>query len=91
MQYSTTGNILDNIFTINSCNYLYRTACAIARDALTDIFLNLGQLRITREASFSMCKHVLHVEQVYEIPRYFYHTFLLKLENFEKNFGKNFV
>ena len=51
MQYSTTGDILDNMFTINSCNYLYVTACAISDDALTNIFLNLGQLRITREAS----------------------------------------
>ena len=51
MQYSTTGDILDNIFTMNACNYLYRTACAISDDALKNIFLNLGQLRVTREAS----------------------------------------
>jgi hypothetical protein len=51
VQYSTTGDILDNVFGINLCNYLYRTACAIKGDALTNVFLNLGQLRITRGAS----------------------------------------
>ena len=49
MQYSTTGNILDNIFGVNSCSCLYRTACAILVDALTNIFINLVQLRITTD------------------------------------------
>ena len=38
MQYSTTGDILDTIFIINSCNSLYRTARAVKVDALAIIF-----------------------------------------------------
>ena len=88
VQYSTTGDILDTIFDINSCSSLYRTACAVKVDALTNIFLNLVQLRVTREASsriyvilhmhfwrvlvFLIYIHVL--QQAYEIPGYFYHT-----------------
>jgi hypothetical protein len=108
VQYSTTGDILDHIFSINLCNCLYRTAYAIKTDALTNIFLNLVQLRITREASsrvylilllhFSTCsrflisKHVL--QQVYEIPGYFYHTFFLirkgrKFENLKIRTSRN--
>ena len=51
MQYSTTGNILDDIFGVNSCSCQNRTVCAILVDALIDIFLNLVKLRITREDS----------------------------------------
>ena len=55
MLYSTTSNSLDNMFGISSCSYLYRTACAILVDALTNISLNLVQVRmtnlLTKEAS----------------------------------------
>jgi hypothetical protein len=106
VQYSTTGDILDHIFSINLCNCLYRTAYAIETDALTNIFLNLVQLRITREASsrnylilllyffftcsrFLISKHVL--QQVYEIPGCFHHTFFFKFENPEKLKIRKFV
>jgi hypothetical protein len=50
---STVLQVISKIIyiRINSCNYLYRTAYAIEDDALTNIFLNLIKLRITREAS----------------------------------------
>jgi hypothetical protein len=86
VQYSTTGDILDNIFSMKLCNCSNRTAYAIKKNALTNIFLNLVQLRITRGFLTNLCditiafltcsvflisQPVLH--QVYEIPGYFYH------------------
>ena len=72
---------------------------------LINIFLNLVQMRVTREASsriyvilhmhfwrvlvFLIYLHVL--QQAYEIPGYFDHTCFLKFKKFRKKFPENFV
>ena len=75
------------------------------KNLLTNIFLKLVQLHITREASsriyvilllhfwlvlvFLIYKHVL--QQVYEISGYFYHTFFKNFEKFKKLKIRKFV
>jgi hypothetical protein len=95
VQYSATGDILDYIClcSINLCNCLNRTAYAIEKNALTNMLINLAQLRITKEASSRIYEILLqlycifglfsfliskHVlHSVYEIPGYFFFIILL--------------